>query len=238
MWWLTAHPASAGIWPFWNESVQFSVGCNQNKAVLCTLLFLFEASVQRCSCRWTGGRRHTCPTFTINSTVLHACRTSAIIRLSLAEHFAAPASKHCVTLTHRCSRVELTKLNKVKESLLTSWDFPPRASGCWYVLEHSSSPRPWCCAAQSAPFPPGPGLILRHQLFPGSPGSLHASHNEKMCFTLWPCRKHARGLIQLTCAPQCRYVTVWAQQQVLKWPDLILSSCDLYSIPRAEYGAA
>lgn len=31
---------------------------------------------------------------------------------------------------------------------------------------------------------PGPDLILGHQLFPGSPGSPHASRSEKMCFTL------------------------------------------------------
>lgn len=49
-----------------------------------------------------------------------------------------------------------------------------------------------------------------------------------MCFTLWPCRKHAESVIQLTCAPAQQNVTVWAQQQrALKVTDLILSTCDL-----------
>lgn len=75
---------------------------------------------------------------------------------------------------------------------------------------------------------PGPDLILHHQLFPGSLDYLHASRSEKMCFTLWPCRKHARSVIQLTYAPVRWNVTVWAQQQqALKLTDLILSTCDL-----------
>lgn len=75
---------------------------------------------------------------------------------------------------------------------------------------------------------PGPDLILRHQLFPGSLGSPHASRSEKMCFTLWPCRKHARSRIWLPCAPERRYVTVWARQWVLKLPNPILTSWDFF----------
>lgn len=67
-------------------------------------------------------------------------------------------------------------------------------------MHRSRAPLPGPDAARpSRLHSPGPDLILCPQLFPGSLGSPHASRSEKMCFTLWPCRKHARSLIWLTC---------------------------------------
>lgn len=59
-------------------------------------------------------------------------------------------------------------------------------------------------AVQSATFPcMAQTLILRHQLFPACPGSPRASLSEKMCFALWPCRKHARPLWLGSHAQKC-----------------------------------
>ena len=67
-------------------------------------------------------------------------------------------------------------------------------------MHRSRAPLPGPDAARpSRLHSPGPDLILCHQLFPGSLGSPHVSRSEKMCFTLWPCRIHARSPIWLTC---------------------------------------
>ncbi|CAB1423501.1 unnamed protein product [Pleuronectes platessa] len=109
-------------------------------------------------------------------------RLVCVSRVTLKGLFIQPSS---VTLS------ELTVLNTKATSLFPPLSVPPtwrifldRHDDCWYVLQQSSSP--WA-PAQCGPFgsiPLAQTLILRHQLFPGSPGSLHASRSEKMCFAL------------------------------------------------------
>lgn len=130
--------------------------------------------------------------------------------------------------THYCSRVLETSWSYTP--LIKSGDFPPDASSHWYALKLLCRP--------VTPLP-GLDLILCHQLFPGTPGSLHASHHNKMCFTLWPFRKHANTPFGFTCAPQGRHVKVCASHRVFKThTDPILSCGDLCLALRAENAAA
>lgn len=158
--------------------------------------------------------------------VLHSYHNSTISRTLLAGHFAGLAFKtEGLVLTDLYS-MDVQNIHEVSFVFGLGGDFSACASECWYVLQQSlHSPGP-DAARPIRLHSPDPDLILRHQLFPGSRGSPHASRSEKMCFTLWPCRKHARSLIRLTCAPEWRYVTVWAQRRVLKHIDPILCSCD------------
>lgn len=58
----------------------------------------------------------------------------------------------------------------------------------------------------------GPDLILRHQLFPSSRSAVcMPAARRKMCFTLWPCRKHAKSLTGLTWETRCQNITIWTQ---------------------------
>lgn len=122
-------------------------------------------------------------------------------------------------------------------SLLASGDFPRCASGCWYVLQQSSSPQPWCCAAQSAPFPwprPNPSSSAVSWLS-GLSACQALWENVLQIMTMQKTCQEPDSAHMWSRVPICNSR---ARQWALKHIDPILSARDLSPVPWADHAAA
>lgn len=110
-----------------------------------------------CCCWWTVGKLHAC----------HTCTFGDIRQFCIHIIFLPSAGCRFLRMINSWQVFTATICKTLLSSicLLSSGDFSPCASGCWYALQLRASPWP-DAARPSQLHSPGPNLILSHQLFP------------------------------------------------------------------------
>lgn len=181
-------------------------------------------TVWHCFCRWTAGRLHACHTFTINGARLHCIR---FIALKSASTFTAPTYKTLDQLW-QIFIVRFAKLSLVLT--LTSGDFPVlrQAAGMYSSGVLLSGPDEVQPSRLHSPWP-GPNPSTSAVSWLSRPSA---------CQQLWENVLHIMTM-QKACQESdlthmCRYVTFWAQQQLLKNTDPILSCFHLSSVTSTQ----